>query len=97
MKADLKHVNDSNRFEIVHNGGLYVATLRKGFYADYPFELSVDYVDDLGVHHTEFSNVYKTTASALNKLKNISKAKLWSGTGFEPMRHPKRNTGAGHL
>lgn len=67
------NVNDSNRFEIVHNCGLYVATLRKGFYADYPFELSVDYVDDLGIHHTEFSNVYKTKASALNKLKKYFK------------------------
>lgn len=73
MKADLKHVNDSNRFEIVRNGGLYVATLRKGIYADYPFELSVDYVDDLGIHHTEFSSIYKTTASALNKLKKYFK------------------------
>ena len=76
MKADLKHESDSNRFEIVLNGGLYVATLRKGFYADYPFELSVDYVDNRGIHHTEFSNVYKAMASALNKLKKYFKGEV---------------------
>ena len=69
MKVDLEKLDDYNLFEIMHNGNLYRATIRRGMYLDYPFELSVDCVDmDTGQRFPEFSNAYKTAASALKKL-----------------------------
>ena len=69
MKVDLDKLGEYNMFEIVHNGNLYRATIRRGMYLDYPFQLDVECVDiDTGQRYPEFGNAYKTAASALKKL-----------------------------
>lgn len=79
MNCDLEKLNDFNMFEIMHNGLLYRATLRKGVFSSYPFELSVDCVDmDTGRHYPEFSQAYKTAKRALDRL-----AHYWKGETVE--------------
>jgi len=79
MNTDLEKLNDFNLFEIVHNGNLYRATLERGMYSDYPYLLSIECVDwDTRQRFPEFSNAYKTTKAALNRL-----AHYWKGETVE--------------
>ena len=79
MTHDLDKLGDYTSFEIVHNGNLYRATLERGMYADYPFQLYIECVDwDTRQRFPEFSNAYKTAKAALNKL-----AHYWKGETVE--------------
>ena len=78
MNVDLKKLNDFNMFEIVHNGNLYRATIRKVMFSDYPFILDIEYIDMEHRSHPEFGNAYKTAKAALNRMN-----RYWKGETVE--------------